>query len=350
MVVVCMLTSAIKPIEPANEPRAPPAAVLAARPPLPTLADREPSPRASATDFMDASSAQRMAVVGDVLSKMDQKTHNAMVAALSKRAAPYDRWGPNLSKYPATVAVRLDALKTGDLVLCSSGPAMSWVGNAIQVLTDSTWNHVALVVRGRLTDVEEEDQSFHGDGANPKRWAKHKRRDPRHFHVCESGKPHLLEASGEGVHIYPNIHDRLLSSQAYEEYTTVAVRALTGVSRTPEDATRLEEWIAKIRGTEFEQEAPLHALFTADAGDLDSMHCAEMTTATLQHMGLLSRRLVSEWTLNFDVTRSPRRRRRGHGEFPYGFALVAAISFHTGSSPALPPLAPMRTRPTAASA
>ena len=108
------------------------------------------------------------------------------------------------------------------------------------------------------------------------------------------GTPHLLEASGEGVHIYPNIHDRLLSSQAYEEYATVAVRALTGVSRgSPENATRLEEWIAKIRGTEFEAEAPLHALFTADAGDLDSMHCAEMTTATLQHMGLLSSRLVA---------------------------------------------------------
>ena len=118
------------------------------------------------------------------------------------------------------------------------------------------------------------------------------------------------------MHIYPNIQDRLLSSQAYEEYTTVAVRALTGVSRgSSENATRLEEWIAKVRGTEFEAEAPLHALFTVDAGDLDSMHCAEMTTATLQHMGLLSRRLDSEWTLNFDVTRSPRRRRRGEGNF-----------------------------------
>ena len=97
----------------------------------------------------------------------------------------------------------------------------------------------------------------------------------------------------------------------------MAVRALTGLDewKTPEHATRLEEWIAKIRGTEFEAEAPLHALFTADAGDLDSMHCAEMTTATLQHMGLLSRRLDSEWTLNFDVTRSPRRRRRGQGNF-----------------------------------
>ena len=69
----------------------------------------------------------------------------------------------------------------------------------------------------------------------------------------------------------------------------MAVRALTG-RQWDAGARRngLEEWIAKI-GTEFEAEAPLHALFTADAGDLDSMHCAEMTTATLQHMGLLSR-------------------------------------------------------------
>ena len=75
----------------------------------------------------------------------------------------------------------------------------------------------------------------------------------------------------------------------------MAVRALTGLDewKTPENATKLEEWIAKVRGTEFEAEAPLHALFTADAGDLDSMHCAEMTTATLQHMGLLSSRLVA---------------------------------------------------------
>ena len=307
---------------------------------------------------MNPSGLARMRVVGKALAGLDPKTHNAMVAALSKRAAPYERWGPNLSPYPDVVRARIDALQTGDLVLCSSGPAMSWVGNAIQVITDSTWNHVAMVVRGHMTFEEETDQAPHGDDiahhSDVKRFAKHRDRTPYHFHVEQNegtcGTPHLLEASGEGVHIYPNIQDRLLSSQAYEEYTTVAVRALTGLDewKTPENATKLEEWIAKIRGTEFEAEAPLHALFTADAGDLDSMHCAEMTTATLQHMGLLSRRLDSEWTLNFDVTRSPRRRRRGHGEFPYGFALVAAISFHTGSSPALPPPAPMRTRPMAA--
>ena len=180
---------------------------------------------------------------------------------------------------------------------------MSWVGNAIQVITDSTWNHVAMVVRGHMTFDEEADQAPHGDDisrhSDVKRFAKHRDRTPYHFHVEQMegtcGTPHLLEASGEGVHIYPNIHDRLLTSQAYEEYATVAVRALTGLDewKTPENATKLEEWIAKIRGTEFEAEAPLHALFTRDAGDLDSMHCAEMTTATLQHMGLLSRRLVA---------------------------------------------------------
>ena len=255
----------------------------------PTTTGLEPTFAPSATDFMDASSVERMKVVGDVLSKLDQKTHNAMVGVLSKRAAPYDRWGPNLSKYPATVAVRLDALKTGDLVLCSSGPAMSWVGNAIQVLTDSTWNHVALVVRGRLTDVEEEDQSFHGDGANPKRWAKHKRRDPRHFHVCESGNPHLLEASGEGVHLY-DLRHRLLEDPAYDEYATVAVRSLSEARLAPE---RLEAWIAKVRGTEFEKEAPFHALFTEAASDCRSMHCAELVTATYQHMGLVPRHLCA---------------------------------------------------------
>ena len=47
-------------------------------------------------------------------------------------------------------------------MLCSSG-AGKWVGNAIQVLTDSTWNHVAMVVRGRMTFDEETDQAPHGD-------------------------------------------------------------------------------------------------------------------------------------------------------------------------------------------
>ena len=254
-----------------------------------TTTGLEPCKTPTATDFMDAASVQRMSVIGDVLSQLDSKTHNAMVAALSKRAAPYDRWGPNLSKYPATVDVRIDALRTGDLVLCSSGPAMSWVGNAIQVLTDSTWNHVAMVVRGRLTDVEEEDQSFHGDGANPKRWAKHKARDPRHFCVCESGKPHLLEASGEGVHIY-DLRHRLLEDAAYDEYATVAVRSLSEARLAPE---RLEAWIAKVRGTEFEKEAPFHALFTEAASDCRSMHCAELVTATYQHMGLVPRHLCA---------------------------------------------------------
>ena len=128
-----------------------------------------------------------MRVVGKALAGLDPKTHNAMVAALSKRAAPYERWGPNLSPYPDVVRARIDALQTGDLVLCSSGPAMSWVGNAIQVITDSTWNHVAMVVRGHMTFEEENDQAPHGDDiarhSDVKRFAKHRDRTPYHFHV-----------------------------------------------------------------------------------------------------------------------------------------------------------------------
>ena len=82
---------------------------------------------------MNPSGLARMRVVGKALAGLDPKTHNAMVAALSKRAAPYERWGPNLSPYPDVVRARIDALQTGDLVLCSSG-AGKWVGNAIQVL------------------------------------------------------------------------------------------------------------------------------------------------------------------------------------------------------------------------
>ena len=42
--------------------------------------------------------------VGKVLAGMEPKQHNALVATLSKRAAPYERWGPNLSpRAPASV-------------------------------------------------------------------------------------------------------------------------------------------------------------------------------------------------------------------------------------------------------
>ena len=56
---------------------------------------------------------------------------------------------------------------------------------------------------------------------------------------------------------------------------------------------RLEAWIAKVRGTEFEKEAPFHALFTEAASDCRSKHCAELVTATYQHMGLVPRHLCA---------------------------------------------------------
>ena len=103
-------------------------------------------------------------------------------------------------------------------------------------------------------------------------------------------KPHLLEASGEGVHLY-DLRHRLLEDPAYHEYATVAVRSLSDAGRlSPE---RLEAWIAKVRGTEFEKEAPFHALFTEAASDCRSMHCAELVTATYQHMGLVPRHLCA---------------------------------------------------------
>lgn len=246
---------------------------------------------------MNATGMARMRTVGKVLASLEPKTHNALVKALSPRAAPVSQWGPDLSPYPEVVNARISSLQTGDLILTSSrvGP---WVGNALQVLTDSTWNHVAMVVRGHMTRDEEVEQAKHGDEIKmahaPKKFAKHRDRTPYHFHVdCDQGTPHLFEASGEGVHIYADIHSHLLESQAYEEYSTVAVRALVGVDRTLEAMQELEDWIAKTRGTEFEKEAEIHSLFDETAGDIDSMHCAELTTATLQTLGLLSKRFVA---------------------------------------------------------
>ena len=247
---------------------------------------------------MNATGMARMRTVGKVLAGLEPKTHNALVASLSPRASPVSQWGTDLSNYPAVVKARIDSLQTGDIVVTSSGAGVSWVGNALQVLTDSTWNHVAMVVRGRMTCETEEEQALHGDAlehsAQPKRFAKHRDRTPFHFHVdCDNGKPHLFEASGEGVHIYTDIHHQLLESAAYDEYTTVAVRALHDIDRTPEEMQKLEDWIAATRGTEFEKEAPLHSLFDDSAGAIDSMHCAELTTATLQTMGLISPRFVA---------------------------------------------------------
>ena len=75
-----------------------------------------------------------------------------------------------------------------------------------------------------------------------------------------------------------------------DEYATVAVRSLSEARLAPE---RLEAWIAKVRGTEFEKEAPFHALFTEAASDCRSMHCAELVTATYQHLGLVPRHLCA---------------------------------------------------------
>jgi len=198
------------------------------------------------------------------------------------------------------VEARLSSLQTGDLVLTSTRVG-SWVGNTVQVLTDSTWNHVAVVIRGCLTEAMEED-------SHDKRFdGKKKQYVPRsHWHFCvtDKGEPHLFEASWQGVHLYPNelgedgrtigrIHDRLLKDSAYEEYSTIAVRALQGVPDMQSKHAALEAWIATARGTAFEANAPLHNIFSEDAGSLDSVHCAQLATETLKVLGLVDGAFVS---------------------------------------------------------
>lgn len=244
----------------------------------------------------------RMRAVGSVLTALPRVEHNKLVAALSRRAAPVSQWGPVLAGLPGVVEARLSSLQTGDLVLTSTRVG-SWVGNTVQVLTDSTWNHVAIVIRGVLTAAVDDD-------AHDKRFDHLKKcyvpRSAWHFRVCDSGEPHLFEASWQGVHVYPSalgedgrpitggrMHDRLLRDPAYDEYSTIGVRALQGVERTPDMYAKLEAWIQRSRGTAFEAKAPLHNIFSEDAGGVESMHCAELTTETLKVLGLVDADFVS---------------------------------------------------------
>jgi hypothetical protein len=61
--------------------------------------------------------------------------------------------------------------------------------------------------------------------------------------------------SGTGaVHVYPSVYGRLFEDEAYDEYSTIAVRALQGIDRTSEYMEKLEDWIRRTRGTAFEAE------------------------------------------------------------------------------------------------
>ena len=44
------------------------------------------------------------------------------------------------------------------------------------------------------------------------------------------------------------------------------MRALQGVERTPAMYAKLEAWIQQSRGTAFEANAPLHNIFSEEAG------------------------------------------------------------------------------------
>ena len=84
---------------------------------------------------MSAQAATRMRAAGSVLSGLPRDEHNTLVGALAKRAAPVSQWGAVLAD--DNVEKRVASLRTGDLVLTSTR-AMSWVGNTVQILTDST--------------------------------------------------------------------------------------------------------------------------------------------------------------------------------------------------------------------
>ena len=197
---------------------------------------------------MNARGVARMRALSSVLKALPKAEHNKLVAVASPRAAPIEQWGPVLSDYPEVVRARIRSLQTGDLVLFSTKVGV-WSGNVIQFISNSPWNHVAVVVRGEMTLEEEQDQHVPGYCHLKKMYVP---RGQYKFRVDNEGTPHLLEASWHGVHLYPDLENRLVEHANYEGYSTIALRALQGVDRTDPYMQRIEKFVSRVRGTAYE--------------------------------------------------------------------------------------------------
>lgn len=245
---------------------------------------------------MNAVGFARMRAIGSILKGLPRDQHNNLLFAISPRAAPVAQWGPNYSMYPDVVRARINSLQTGDLVVCSSC-AGNWAGNNNQVLTNSPWDHVAIVIRGRLSEKPDEEVKEVDLSDMPPSLKKHYvPRTPYHFHVEDDGTPHLLENGWIGTHIHADVHDRIFNSPGYAGYSTVAIRSLQGIDRTETYGTylkALEGWVRDVRGTHYESQSDMYNLFSAASDGKESLHCAELVTEALKKLEMISPRFPS---------------------------------------------------------
>ena len=114
---------------------------------------------------------------------------------------------------------------------------------------------------------------------------------------CDAGV-HLLESTGEGIHVYDFAH-RYFESKMSTRVSAVAVRRLAA-PRSRDDAARAAEFCATVRGSlysttrdEFTHAIEYHGRrgsdVAADAADMEhrSHFCSKVVAEFLQHMGWL---------------------------------------------------------------
>merc|ERR1712216_346323 len=192
---------------------------------------------------------------------------------------------------------RLGELEDGDILLCCSSHSY---GEYARVLAKSKFDHVAVVVRHRPR-LRPQDRRDHAKEFEqwPKLQSYHKVSQPDRDRDYDASAPtgdplddlELLESTGDGVHVY-NLVSRLRDDTTIaERYKVIALRKIK-VQRTAAMLAGLDEFIAAVRDTPFEQNRDeLQAAVMRDRTleeDWSSMFCAEVAAEALQQMGLVS--------------------------------------------------------------
>ena len=55
---------------------------------------------------------------------------------------------------------------------------------------------------------------------------------------------------------------------------------------------KIEDLIARVRGTAYESNKSMHDVFDDQSASTDTMHCAELVSETLKELDLISKRLL----------------------------------------------------------
>lgn len=173
-----------------------------------------------------------------------------------------------------------DTLQTGDVLIMSLTDDTARYFNFV---TNTIWTHAAVVLKHKpasrpgVPNLETEellkDANF--------RWRTHRFCTPRYCR-CYAPEPankpmvELLEATGQGVHVY-DLPTRLLFGWNASRTGTLAVRRLRKAPGRDNDR-KVEHFIRQVRG---------HLYQVRDDDGLDSMFCSQLVTAFSRSMGWL---------------------------------------------------------------